>query len=164
MIKIRYGVFETNSSSCHSISFSNDYKPITKSKLKNINKEKESLSTLIDRYNNLVIPLGEFGWEEREYNDARTKLQYALTMAYVTECNNMNDFEETEGYKDISSLLEEEIGCNLLIPTNLEYCYIDHQSCEDYKSLRDFINDYGVRLYDFIFNSDVTLITDNDNH
>ena len=42
--------------------------------------------------------------------------------------------------------------------------YIDHQSCEDYGCLDHFLNRYGVTLEQFIFDPNVTLITDNDNH
>jgi len=171
MIKIRYGVFETNSSSCHSISFSNKYKRITKSKLK-YETIKDNAKELRDIVNgnydhSLEIPLGEFGWGVQTYNDCYTKLQYALTMAYVTECgysSNGQGFEETDGYKKILDLLKEEIGCEFLIVSNFEDGYIDHQSCYDYSSLADFLSDWGVSLYDFIFNPYVKLNIDNDNH
>lgn len=63
MTKIRRNVFETNSSSCHSITLGN-----LSIKEKNIK-----------RYTSLIFQGGEFGWEYIEYNTPQDKLSYYLS-------------------------------------------------------------------------------------
>ena len=65
MIQIRRGVFETNSSSTHSVSISHKnssyYDP-------------SSLNVFIDEYDNKVhVKFGEFGWEVESYNACRNR-------------------------------------------------------------------------------------------
>ena len=160
--KIRDGVFETNSSSCHAVSFS-------KHKIMNF-----ALPTPNeDGY--LHMDFGEFGWEERRYNDPITKLRYALTMIAMVhrgEFYNAEEFYELDDFKMIDEVVKNKIDCKGIIMEDSAFNsdwyeidgYIDHQSCEDYSCLQDFLNDYDVSLEDFIFNADVILITDNDNH
>lgn len=170
--KIRYGMWETNSSSCHSVC-------ISKHKLMNF-----AMPTPDPSDNFLHVTFGEFGWEVHEYNDPLTKLKYALTMvAMVENPKNEDEFYETEGFKAIDEVVKNKLNCNGVVVEDdfaiqrwestrtgkyyeeLEIDgYIDHQSCEDYNSLQDFLNDYDVTLEDFIFNSDVILKTDNDNY
>lgn len=63
MTKIRRNVFETNSSSCHSITLGN-----LSIKEKNLKK-----------YTSLIFQGGEFGWEYIEYNTPQDKLSYYLS-------------------------------------------------------------------------------------
>ena len=142
MRKIRY-TFETNSSSCHGLMV----------------KAKEDIDESYLRVRSdgcIHSQLGEFGWGYDRYDNQETKLSYALTM--VAESEGFN--EESEGFKMISDLIKEKTGCDLVIDS---YCgYIDHQSC--YPSLKDFLDDWGISLERFIFDGDVELIIDNDNH
>ena len=149
--QVRYGVFETNSSSCHSISI-RDLEPT------------------------LLIEFGEFGWGYEEYNDMLTKLKYILTMAAETNIywKTKEEFLETEDFIKINDLIKTETPYRGGIEFNDSQFpgeqynringYIDHQSYEGYKNIQDFLDDYGVTLYDFIFNPEVVLIIDNDNH
>ena len=96
---------------------------------------------------------------------------------------SMEEFYQTDGMKMINELFREVIdGCKgVLVDSNMEtksyvnYAgetreyvdhdgYIDHQSCEDYKSLRDYLDDWGIDLRRFIFDENVALHIDNDNH
>lgn len=161
--KNRDGVFETNSSSCHAVSFS-------KHKIMNF-----ALPTPNDD-GFLHMNFGEFGWEERRYNDPITKLRYALTMIAMVhqgEFYNAEEFYELDDFKMIDEAVKNKIDCKGIIMDDSAFVntgwfeidgYIDHQSCECYSCLQDFLNDYDVSLEDFIFNADVILITDNDNH
>jgi len=175
MRKIRKNVFETNSSSTHSI---------------HINTTGELTLDLpaflgVDSWeqDKILVEFGEFGWEEREYNDAYTKLQYALTYVVETEardCESVNDFYKLEGFKTINDCVKEYMGKGLkMIRTDIHreefkdsigdkhwYCshngYIDHQSVDgDINLLLEY---YGITIAQFIFSPDVVLITDNDNH
>lgn len=154
MKTIRKDVFETNSSSTHSV----------------------SISSQSDYFNNLVpwefdnkvhCSCGEFGWEVESYSDPMSKLSYALTM--VAETEGIEDFEDTEGFNLINDVIAQECHCRgvaveLSSDNFYPYGYIDHQSYESYRSLEDFLNDYGVDLREFIFNPGIILHTDNDNH
>lgn len=169
--KIRHEMFDSNSSSLHSLSIK---KP-----------EKLNYKTLVpDEFDNFVhIPFGEFGWEIEDYNSAYSKLSYILTMIYEIEHpNNEKDFYEAEDFKTVDELIKEKLHCNgVVVEDNFELRayegyngqpvsymeidgYIDHQSYEDYESIQDFLDEYGVSLEDFIFNQNVVLHTDNDNH
>ena len=173
--QIRRGVFETNSSSLHSLSIHRMgiYTPI-------------KYDDIQDDDNMLHIKFGEFGWEYEKYSDSYHKLQYALTMVLETDARGAvcaDDFYNTEGFKEINELIKEKFNCDGIViedrfETNSYYratwddeyvylsCdgYIDHQSCEDYSSLQDFLNSYGITLEDFIFDPGIELIIDNDNH
>lgn len=166
-MKIRRNVFETNSSSTHSVSIIRGNKP-------------ESQGLVIDKETKKVkVSFGEFGWDRNEYTDPLTKLSYLLTMTAETEAihnPNVTDFFKTEGFQAINNLICEKLDCEGIYitstieidPTSNYYhmCidgYIDHQSCESYHSLKDFLNDYSLDIEEFIFNPEVVLITDNDN-
>lgn len=161
--KIRKGVWETNSSSCHSVS-------ISKKKIMNF-----ALPEL-DEDGFLIANFGEFGWEERRYNNPTSKLSYALTMVAMIHNGEFDDneveFYELDDFQMIEDVVKNKIpGCKGIQMTEHSFNafwgidgYIDHQSYEDYSCLQDFLNDYDITLEDFIFNADVILQTDNDNH
>lgn len=146
---IRNSVFETNSSSCHSISIgeSDVYDSVTPDE-------------------NGVIKLEpmEFGWEQERYNDPYTKMVYLWI--YINDwCSDVEDeFMET-----FQRVVCNHTGASSVImvpdeskPEWYRNGYIDHQSVES--------NDYHHLFYDdkllkqFLFDSDSWLETDNDNH
>lgn len=139
---IREGVFETNSSSTHSIcikggEFAPDAFPLDDGVCK-------------------VHP-GEFGWDVREFRSPQIKASYCLTHA-----------KESGGDKRLlpmlTAVLGKATGCEVeFVSAGGEYYewgYIDHQSsgvcAEAFES--------EETLRDFIFNPDSWLKTDNDNH
>lgn len=138
MKTIRKKVFETNSSSSHSITISYD--------------ELIRDETMIDRsdYNNPVIILtgGEFGWGVDTYNDALTKANYCAV-----------DFD---GNEELTELLKEAIEEFMGVPVEINidsYSYIDHQSKG---TARYEIGSKNEILY-FIFDPNSYLYIDNDN-
>lgn len=178
--QIRYKVFESNSSSCHSISIRRE--PTT--------YDYDSLKQYIDQEDNKIhIPFGEFGWGVESYNDSYTKLQYALTMVVEGECYDVEDgtdpeeyFYNTKGFKLINELIKLNCNCGGCVIENPGFYlsdretdrngriyryvyhngYIDHQSV--YESLDKFINYECDSLEGFIFDTTVYLNIDNDNH
>ena len=145
--QIRQGVFETNSSSTHSITIgsSNYYIPdITK----------------------LNIQTGEYGWEIETYYDLNNKASYALTYAvyvnplYIDMLRDVildaipnciityNGLEYDEFLEKVNNADYFELG------------YIDHQSFDDVGYV---FNSYD-NLYNFLFSTDSYFETDNDNH
>ena len=174
--QIRSSVFETNSSSTHSVSISNK---------NSIYYDENCLKNYIDwQDNKLHITFGEFGWEIESYNTPYEKLQYIVTMLVETEGRNVSSVNElfnTNGFKLINDTIADYCHCDgIWIDSEMEIKsyewdgtthvymehdgYIDHQSCEYYSSVQDFLNDYGLDIQEFIFNQGVCVITDNDNY
>jgi len=187
MKQVRNKVFETNSSSTHSIS-------IGQNKFDNMRK-----STLpINDDGTVSVVFGEFGWEEREYSDIVTKFAYLCTMWFMLEgcnCKNVEDLPKTEGYR----LIEEGITSSLSNVKSLRINnedegddkifvkkhynsegtyldidgYIDHQSVPstynkdigkwECPSLKEWLTAEGLTISNFVFDHTVVLQTGNDN-
>ncbi len=149
---IRNSVFETNSSSCHSISISSDdcvYDGITPS---------------CD--NKIVLKPMDFGWDITEYHDALSKLTYCWIYA-----QDWTGKESEKFHKILSDMVCEHTGADEIVmqmdynnkwyPKGYYGC-IDHQSVEC-KDLHHMFYE-PQKLKDFIFNPNSILQTDNDNH
>lgn len=143
---VRHGVFETNSSSSHSISVSDDV---------------EKYETLYPNEDGvLVFEGGEYGWGYETYNDAESKANYVATMSQ--ELGEGRNEEGDEADTPLRDLLESVITEHTGI-TEFEYClkdaYIDHQSvsCK-------MLSWTPAEMKNFIFNPRSELDIDNDNH
>lgn len=170
MIKIRQAIFETNSSSSHSLQIADVH---------NINHD--LLKLFIDRDGTFRIMPEEFGWEFNSYRDAYTKLQYAFEMIYETELSyddheviemshDLNKIYQTDGFKALKTLLMSIYKDCTDVIIDIEVWddyyplgYIDHQSYEGYRSLQNFLDSYDITLEQFIFDNGVCLETGNDN-
>ena len=136
--QIRKNVFETNSSSTHSIC-------ITKNDI------------LDEKRNWLTFYTGEFGWEEGTLYSITSKASYLYTAILY--------MEEYYGYEGLLNKLKDtldknNIECEFIKPEN-DWWYIDHG-----EDLVDFINDVlsdESRLMRYLFSSDSFIITGNDN-
>lgn len=139
MITKRQSVFETNSSSSHSLTIG-------------CGKNWDTIN--LDQDNNIILEGGEFGWGYEEYYDALTKANYYAV--------------DNRGYEEnlelLTKVLKEYTNCNEVI-FNFDLdsyydSYIDHQSSgltrEEIYTEDDLKN--------FIFNRSSILIIDNDNH
>ena len=147
---IRRAMFETNSSSTHSITIDRKWPP---SKMGKIHVEPDGVC--------YVYP-GEFGWGVEEFRDAAAKASYCYTFATTVAAE-----EEGKALLDrLAKLIREQTGCS-----EVKFCvlrregeenrgYIDHQSKDVAREA--FENDETLR--DFIFNPDSILRIDNDNH
>lgn len=134
--KIRNRVFETNSSSTHSICISN--------------KPQDEDYFVHDR---LVIYTGKFGWEIEKHFDFATKASYLLT--YVHHYGSPRDEEL------LKSIIEEYTNKEVLFQTD-DDDYIDHQSA---KVAGDLFTNENCRylIEQFLFCSSSFLQTSNDN-
>lgn len=148
---IRHGVFETNSSSSHSISIARGAKIY------------ETLPVNEDGY--VVATPGMYGWEQRVYGDPQGKLDYAYT--FIGEEDN--DERKAELFKMLEEVIVEHVGCKGVLYNTIDdkyYAggYVDHQSAiyEDGDCLRAFAS--KETLKEFLFNPDSYVETDNDNH
>ena len=147
---IRYGVFETNSSSCHSISIDENNKNFIASDL------------YVDTNGYVTLTGGEFGWEQKEYFDALTKANYCAQDIYGYDWSS--DSYSLDEYKKnmLIDVIKEQTGCDDVVfdLDSLRGGYIDHESHGT--SYEAFQNKETLR--NFIFNSNSYLETDNDNY
>jgi len=139
---IRKSIFETNSSSTHSISVA-DLTP------EDINRKSYGFR----KGTTLKIHGGQFGWEIEEYRDWETKASYC---AVDNWCDQKRIALLTEVLKEVTGASDVEY----LITTELEVSYIDHQS----SGVSSILFENKETLKKFIFGSNSVLYTDNDNH
>ena len=163
MKTIRKGVWETNSSSCHSIT---------------IGEAENALMLELprERDGSVILFPGEFGWEQAYYErDPSTMASYALTFAMqnhegikgATEPICVNEIPDLS---DQARMLIRLVCQQMDIPPSKlffqqssgywEWGYVDHQSCH----LKSDIFESEESLRRFIFHPESTLTTDNDNH
>lgn len=161
MKQIRQCVFETNSSSTHSIT------------IRKRGLDPNYMRVYDDGY--IHVELGEFGWECENYDMQSDKLSYVVTM--LAEKNGLatwwgsdksledhaKEIMETKDFLKISREIGEYAKCNGIIIDPSEG-YIDHQSHEDYATLQDFLDDYGTNVIELVFGRGNVVHTDNDNH
>lgn len=161
MRQVRRSVFETNSSSTHSVTI----------------RHKGLAQNCITVHNDGYIhtSLGEFGWEVVNYRDQEDKLSYLVTM--LAEKNGIDTWYrsddslkdkidklmETKDFKQLSKEIGKHAKCRGVVIDQSEG-YIDHQSHEDYRTLQDFLDDYGTDIVEFVFGRGNVVHTDNDNH
>lgn len=137
MKNIRIGVFETNSSSSHSLTVSSG---------------ELQASVLPDQDGVIVGLLGDFGWEIAHYDSQESKLSYLLTQIQ---------------YDDRLILLakaaiKEYTGFKLVVAGD---GYVDHQSSDALNDLFSGSDEeIKQNMINFVFNSGYSFDTDNDNH
>lgn len=143
MKSIRPLMFESNSSSSHSICIENAPK---------------SYNTIeLDEDGNVVLTGGEFGWEVRSYSGPLTKANYCA----IDECSE-------EGFKRdmLIEVIKKHTGAkDVIFNFNTDYkgpnySYIDHQS----RGTSSDAFESEQTLKNFIFGKGSVLYTDNDNH
>lgn len=156
LIKIRTGVFETNSSSSHSLS---------------IGKK----DTVVANKNPGVweVLFGEYGWGYERLTEPVEKLSYVLTSIQYYDPNI--DYSNVSAQKIMDSVYFEwiaqafhEIGI-LVIPKESEDFYpcgyVDHESTD---LLADVFHssqeEFQKKIIDLVFNEKYVIIIDNDNH
>lgn len=148
---IRKKVFETNSSSCHSISIANT------------DNDKMFSQWSPDEEGNICLIGGEFGWEIARYNDPETKANYCVQSIASTSWDKVEDITYEENKLEmLKKVIKEQTGCYevILNDTSINNGYIDHQS--DGVANEAFYSKEALR--NFIFNKNSYLYTDNDNH
>lgn len=148
----RQAVFETNSSSTHSLSISSG-------------NSSDILDTLpLTEEGDVVLTGGQFGWEVEDYNCAETKASYAAIYAL-----NWSGEKSAQHKEVLDTVIKQQTGCSNVVydfstdwGTDSETSYIDHQSVEG-GQLNHLFEDPEV-LRQFIFNPRSVLHTDNDNY
>lgn len=131
---IRNNVFETNSSSSHSVSIADDTKEFV-------------LDTIYPDQDGIIEIYGdEFGWAWFKHNDAQTKASYIA-----------QQFQYNENALDtIREVIMEQTGANDVRFIGLENGYVDHDSV-------GILNSDSETIRQFIFNKNSWLFGGNDN-
>ena len=174
----RSNVFETNSSSVHTVCILpvKEYFPA-----------RAGLYFDIDDDNNIVVHMHEFGWSG-DCETPEQKLSYLCLLIWTFLCRTdpstdegsffcANDkeyakaaeiVENTDDFGRIRRILKEKFGCNDVIISR-DNCggYIDHQSTDYYTSIEDWYEYHELKsdddIYDFLVGPSYIEI-DNDNH
>ena len=142
MIKIRKGIFETNSSSIHALS---------------VGQGEQVLPTEL-KFNG-----GEFGWEHEVYRDTQSKADYLCTgITYCDDCFELRDkIINTLSKYNINATFPEIIDTEYGYKIEGGYYYIDH-GYEVGDFIREVVNDESL-LMNFLFCEDSFIETGNDN-
>lgn len=144
MKQIRSKVFETNSSSSHSLTVA-PAEVVDFSTFISKDQAKEGV---------LVVEYGEFGWEKDYHYDFRTKLSYLLT---DIKCSTgSDDISGTSQFAVVQELIKEKLGVSLEVSGD---GYIDHQSV----GTAVYLVDDTQELSNFLFGSSSYVETGNDN-
>ncbi len=167
MKKVRKGVFETNSSSMHSVSFGSMGKELL-------------TSAYVGK--NYLVEFGEYGWEQDTLETQQQKLSYMLTMSQYFGEHKYVPYDtsdrEAKMYAQISSnkyihwileMLKDVTGEEHALPEftgeELDSGYVDHNShnlfAGYYKLEKD---EFKEKVKEVIFSWKCTITTDNDNH
>jgi hypothetical protein len=136
-IKIRKGVWETNSSSSHSVSIADTDKQFV-----------VDMGIIPDEYGVVTIGGGEFGWEWEKINDARTKADYCAVYCQHNDAH----------IEMLIDVIKEQTGASEVDLSQVDG-YIDHQS--NSTASEAFVDKSTLR--NFIFNKNSWLFTGNDN-
>lgn len=161
MILIRTGVFETNSSSAHSLAYGTDYilrgsRWYQPTKERDFSNPMYRLDKVPDHYKGYTFYewLGEYGWGYNVLTTPQEKFSYLLTqMADTSE-----ELHESTNYETIKEMVED-IGCEI-IRCNDQNGYVDHESYgivnpSLFKSKKDLIT--------YLFNDNLVVYIENDN-
>ena len=149
---IRNSVWETNSSSMHTVSIEGK-KDITK-------------YAFVGDSKSLAVHLDEYGWSGPDCDDFMSKLEYAMCMVLMTEYPDFNYWDE-HGFTVNQTVLESLDGYQLLlnaVRTQFPECEEIVIKKKSYHSLKDFFEDWDIDVERYLFDYSVVVHIDNDNN
>ncbi len=154
MIKIRNSVFETNSSSSHSLVFSK-------------RDRGHSYDLPVDEKGVLTIPFGEFGWGPEVLKTPIEKLSYVVTDRGGWQYDDdekqwdkiLEELKENKKIQQIIEIIKKRVPAVKEVtfaPASEFYPrgYIDHESIGTSKR---------ANVEDLVFNNNIIILIDNDN-
>ena len=160
MLRIRENIFETNSSSAHSIVLRQKYNG------NSVEKNLKVFNEIVSKNNNTYVLDKEcqYSCNFRYIHTWREKLKYAILFYHIHHDENERIINIDENDEYVLSKLKEVSNIESISYVDkkefYEESYIDHASVME---LDHFLNYKKVDLVDFIFNDKYALITDNDN-
>ena len=163
-VQVRQGVFETNSSSTHAISIMPFYSPEIDGWVPSCYKVPEKVHFALDR---------EFGWEFDTHNDVSSKAAYfwitcCSEYCYLDEKHNLDDIKATvtewlteAGVKEVTFDMGGYHECSW----NEGKMYMDYNGYVDHSDfeLVELLLSNKKILLSYLFNTDSTINTGNDN-
>lgn len=165
MLNIRRGVFETNSSSMHSLTMSFKIKPVTKEEIARTMEYASSNGKIVGGF-------GEYGWGYDRLSSFEEKLSYVLT--WIKEHTKSkeewhpapDEVKVNPHFVRLAAFLKKVTGCDLEIEEDdIDGSYIDHESIELLKDLFNAKDDeYEELMTKLLFDYEIMIIIDNDNH
>lgn len=184
MKTIRKSIWETNSSSSHSLvirkeDFQSNFlnKDRTLYRQQEVEKIKE---TVKNHRGSLRVVLREYGWDFNLYDSFADKLSYLLSTllpspAYSEEILTKEQIEEELDYLGVYRFLKKAFGVEKLVLRGLDEYEVDHNSrwfifnmlglkedfCETLDK-NDEITEVGQRIIDFLVDSSIILKTDSE--
>jgi hypothetical protein len=146
-IQTRHNLFETNSSSTHSIT-------IIESKLGDV------LETLYPNKDNKIVIGGyDFGLSVHEYYGAEAKASYCAI--YIRDWIQKKEKDKNRYLSVLIKTIQDQVGAPLEVVLPSENTgYIDHQSVENRDI--DYLFEVPELLREFIFNPKSVLVTKGD--
>ena len=162
---IRRGLWESNSSSMHTVTIRGKWD----GDVRHYNTDEV-----------LEVTLDEYGWNGDPCDGFESKLAYALSMVLYTEYPGFNPYDEDftidydvleglDGYQKLLKAVRNHCNYRIILIRKRHndfypYGYIDHQSVEGYSSLQDFLDDWNIDIERFLYDGNVVIHIDNDNH
>ena len=144
MKQIRKSVFETNSSSTHSLVVDEHSSLL-----------EQPFSEAETQQGYITVCSGEFGWDNDVFYDPGVKLSYL----YTDICSSGNDIRRLECMDILKEAVKQHTGLDVVFDTS-DCGYIDHQSA----GLCDDVWTKGIDgVIDFVFRTGSHLKTGNDN-
>lgn len=159
--QIRHGVFETNSSSSHSLTVGDAAHSL-------------SFPDSMLRSGVITIRLGEFGWHWERFYKPENKASYLVTDAVAQEFDSVDHTDEISSMSGsdlrdwlverstrvelIVQAIEKHTGCSVEIEAG-SWFYVDHQSLGLSREVPDDEED----ILNFLFSESGSVTTGNDN-
>lgn len=145
--KIRRNVFETNSSSVHSLVISND--------------GREPSEFRLNKYGEIEIDFGQFGKDLCFYTSQYDKLSYLITCLYYLSGHGIDGIYDRWEFRKIQDAVCKYAGATGIKILGEQEPEIDHQS-QPYSGI-EIIDIYDREaIINFVFNKYVSLKTDCD--
>lgn len=146
MIKIRKNMFETNSSSVHSIVYSKE------------GLEDSKLYKNPDGY--IIASYGVFDKDRRYYDSQNDKLSYLLTQIFYLAGGWNPDIRYDYRFETLEKIVCDYADADGIIIDLSTEPYIDHQSIPEWDTIINLWDENEV--INFIFNKNIMLKTDCD--
>ena len=151
MEKIRSKVFETNSSSCHSLV---------------IDKNTSYTTMNLNDKGNIVIATGQYGWGNSRLTTPEEKAAYLHTLFVMMKMFFSGNPKMSKNFQlcknNFIEVIREQTHANNVILVEDANCYIDHQSCEDIKDYDIFFSKKDIKNRVFGKSSYINISNDNE--
>lgn len=158
MIKIRGNVFETNSSSMHSIALLNK----DCGKITSLDEAMTEDNNMLVSYNGELVIRNEdeleFGWGFEILDTFYGRLRYAIaSLVGDTHIENLQMIED-----EVRKIIPEITSIKLPLGEEDKLCagYVDHESMG---TLHSYLTQTGKSLSDYLADKSVIVVIDNDN-